>query len=57
MVKVIIEEEKKTYQCEECSFDYKEKEWAEKCEAWCKEHHACNIEITKHAIEPPEDPN
>lgn len=38
------------YQCEECGFQYAEKEWAEKCEAWCKEHQSCNIEITAHAI-------
>lgn len=29
---------------------YTEKEWAEKCEAWCKEHKSCNIEIISHAI-------
>ena len=26
MVKIVIEEENKTYQCEECDFEYKEKE-------------------------------
>jgi len=30
--------------------EYQEKEWAEKCEAWCKEHKSCNLKITKHAI-------
>lgn len=35
--------------CPECGFKYKEKEWADKCEAWCKEHHSCNLEITSHA--------
>ena len=43
--------EKKLYQCPECGLHYEEKEWAEKCEAWCREHHTCNIEITSHAIE------
>ncbi len=38
------------YQCPECKLLYKEKEWAEKCRAWCKEHKSCNLEITKHAI-------
>jgi len=42
------------YQCEECGFQYEERGWAEKCEAWCKEHQSCNIEITAHAI-PQED--
>ena len=42
---------KELYQCEECGFHYAEKEWAEKCEAWCREHKSCNIEITAHAEE------
>jgi lipopolysaccharide biosynthesis regulator YciM len=54
MVKVLIEENKKLYQCEECGFKYTEKEWAEKCEAWCKEHKSCNLEIIKHAIKEPQ---
>ncbi len=41
---------KKLYQCRECGFKYEDKEWAEKCEAWCKEHKSCNLEIIKHAI-------
>jgi len=39
------------FQCEICGFYYDKKKWAEKCEKWCKEHHSCNIEITKHAIQ------
>ena len=42
---------KELYQCEECSFHYGNREWAEKCEAWCREHKSCNIEITAHAEE------
>lgn len=38
------------YQCPECGLKYKEKEWAEKCERWCKKHKSCNLEITKHAV-------
>lgn len=38
------------FKCPECGLKYKEKEWVEKCEAWCKEHHSCSLEITKHAI-------
>ena len=48
------QQDKELYQCEECGFRYESKEWAEKCEAWCREHHSCNIEITAHAI-PQED--
>src|SRR3989344_3168937 len=54
MTKTIQKEDKELHQCEECGFQYAEKEWAEKCEAWCKEHQSCNIEITAHAI-PQED--
>ena len=39
------------YQCQECGFHYADKELAEKCEAWCREHKSCNIEITAHAEE------
>jgi len=42
---------KKLYQCEACGFHYTEKEQAEKCEAWCKEHNSCNLEITAQAEE------
>ncbi len=38
------------YACDECGFKYTEIEWAEKCQAWCKEHNNCSMEITKHAI-------
>lgn len=45
-----INQLKKTYRCPECGFEYKEKKWAKKCEAWCREHKSCNLEITKHAV-------
>ena len=44
-------EGKTVYVCEECDFLYEDKEWAEKCEAWCKEYKSCNLEITKHSIQ------
>lgn len=37
------------FQCTECGLKYKDKEWAEKCEAWCSAHQSCNLEITAHA--------
>lgn len=37
------------YECEECGFQYQEREWAQKCQAWCKEHQSCNLEIIEHA--------
>ena len=38
------------FQCPVCKLWYAEKEWAERCQAWCLEHQSCNLEITKHAI-------
>ncbi len=41
----------KVFACTECGMSYKEVEWANKCAAWCKEHHgSCNVEITKHSV-------
>jgi len=51
MVKKIIQNNQDLHACEECGFKYAERGLAEKCEAWCKEHHSCNIEITKYAVE------
>lgn len=48
MTGATTEKNKELYQCAECGFKYTEKEWAEKCKAWCKEHHSCNIEIISH---------
>ena len=38
------------FSCEVCKFKYKEREWAQKCEDWCKEKGSCNMEITAHAV-------
>ena len=51
MVKISNQDNESLYQCEECGFHYKDEELAKKCEAWCREHHSCNIEITSHAEE------
>lgn len=40
------------YVCEECGFRYAKKEIAEQCQAWCKGHKSCNIEITSHGTPP-----
>lgn len=50
MVKAIKKDDRGLYQCEECGFNYIDKDWAEKCEAWCREHSSCNIEITSHGL-------
>ncbi len=49
----VIQKNGNTYhQCEECKLLYAKKALAEQCEAWCREHKTCNIEITKYAIDP-----
>ncbi len=42
----------KMFVCPECGYMYREQNLADKCEAWCKEHNSCNLEITKHGIPP-----
>lgn len=51
MVKIIQQNNQDVYQCEECGLKYGNKETAEKCQAWCKEHKSCNLEIIKNAME------
>lgn len=50
-IKHIKKDNQGLYRCPECGFHYADKEWVEKCEAWCREHHSCNIKITAHAEE------
>lgn len=45
-----IKNNKGIYQCEVCGFKYREKQWAEKCEVWCRKNNSCNLEITQHSI-------
>lgn len=52
MVNINKESGETFYQCEICGYRYKEREWAEKCEAWCEEHKSCNIEIIEHGESP-----
>lgn len=50
MVREMRKNGKILYVCEECGFAYEQKEWAEKCQQWCKQHQSCNLEITQHAV-------
>lgn len=43
--------ENELHKCPECGLHYKDKAQAEKCEAWCKEHHSCNLGIIENAVE------
>lgn len=38
------------YRCPECGLQYRDRETAAQCEAWCKEHKSCNLEITRYAV-------
>ena len=50
MVTEIKKDGKVFFKCEACSFLYAEKEWAKKCEDYCKEKQSCSLDITKHAV-------
>jgi len=56
-VKETTKNGKTLYVCEACGFAYEEREWAEKCQEWCQEHHSCNIEIMAHAVPVEPDPD
>ncbi len=40
--------------CEECGFGYTDRGTAEACEAYCKAHYSCSLEITAKAVYRPE---
>ncbi|KKU19921.1 MAG: hypothetical protein UX30_C0006G0051 [Candidatus Saccharibacteria bacterium GW2011_GWA2_46_10] len=42
---------KKLYRCPECGLHYENRALAAACEEFCSQHHACNMEIAKQAIE------
>ena len=52
MVKEETKKGKNYFVCEECGFYYETEDLAQKCEAFCKEHNSCSLEITKHAVQP-----
>lgn len=54
MVSELQKEGVHQYRCEECGFVYRDKAWAEKCEAWCAEHQSCNLEIIQHGKPSPD---
>lgn len=46
-----MEKVKQIYQCPICGFHYEDEMTAKKCEAWCREHKSCNIQIIKESFE------
>ena len=51
MVEEVQTNETTLFQCEECKLTYRDRETAEKCQAWCREHNSCNLEIIKDAVQ------
>lgn len=39
------------YKCPECGLHYEDEKIAKKCEAWCKEHKSCNLDLIMYATE------
>ena len=39
------------YQCPECGLHYRDAKTAAECEAFCKAHNACNLEISMKSVE------
>jgi len=39
------------HRCPVCELHYKNEETARRCEAWCREHKSCNLEIIADAVE------
>ncbi len=46
-----MSDKKQIYQCQECGLHYRKKGLAKQCEAFCKKHKACSMEIASQAIE------
>ena len=51
MVTEKLKHGRKYFICGECGFAYEDEGIAKKCEEWCNEHHSCNIEIAKNAVQ------
>ncbi len=49
MVRPVTVNSRAYYACSECGFAYETREFAQECQDWCKAHHSCSLEITKHA--------
>ncbi len=55
---VVIEEtrdkgmpmKKRLYSCKICGLKYRGKATSKKCEAWCRTHKSCNLEIAGKAV-------
>lgn len=39
------------YRCAECGLHYRDRATAQECEDYCREHNACNTDITVQAVD------
>jgi len=51
VVREANKKDKTLFICEECGLVYEQKEWAEKCQQWCRENQSCNLEIIQHSLQ------
>lgn len=47
----MVDKNKDFWKCSICSLKYKKKEYASRCEKWCRKHRSCNLEITQHSVD------
>lgn len=47
-----LEDRPDVFLCDECGLGYASEAVARRCEAYCKEHQSCSIEITRDAVYP-----
>lgn len=40
----------KRFMCSICGMQYLDESIAKRCQAWCSEHHSCNLDIIKYAV-------
>ncbi|MBI3305276.1 hypothetical protein HYZ80_03075 [Candidatus Parcubacteria bacterium] len=52
MVKTLTDQNRTLFACEACGFRYPTEDLAQRCEAWCREHRSCNLEIIKYGLPP-----
>lgn len=38
------------YQCPACKLYYRDREIRDRCEAWCREHQSCNLDLVQYAV-------
>ena len=50
MVKQVLWDHERAFECEECQLIFEDQTVAVSCEEWDKTRHACSLEITRKAL-------